>query len=179
MFRLSLQEGWPRYRLEVPDGDTVREYLVARPYFRAKGMTGRGTRGYVALECGTGLFRWLKDAWRVDYESVELEGDTLQELNNEGILFVPTLVCHGDILKQKTKTPDYWLRKNSPPPDLTWRPLTASTSSFRTLPSAYDDCPLRMLAHYRVVVKEVCMPLSMFTNGQHLVTVIVDCLTGQ
>lgn len=75
MFRQSLQKAWPRYQLEVPDGTKVRRYYVCRPHFRAKGMTGRGTRGYVALEVEDGVqhFRWLKDAWRVDYEGVALE----------------------------------------------------------------------------------------------------------
>ncbi|TFK77746.1 hypothetical protein K466DRAFT_534682, partial [Polyporus arcularius HHB13444] len=46
MFRDSLQEDFPRYRLLV-DG---HEYLVAKHMFLGFGMVGRGTRGYIALE---------------------------------------------------------------------------------------------------------------------------------
>ena len=55
LFRESLNRAplWPRYELSVPDGDAMdgcRKFLVCRPYFRAPGMIGRGTRGYVALD---------------------------------------------------------------------------------------------------------------------------------
>ncbi|KAI0760501.1 hypothetical protein C8Q74DRAFT_1296759 [Fomes fomentarius] len=205
MFKESLQEAWPRYRLEVPDGDAVRDFYVCRPYFRAKGVTGRGTRGYVALEIegGKHRFRWLKDAWRVDYEDNSLEGDILKELNSADIRFVPTLVCHGDIHDQKTKTQLFWeMFKNTSHP----HPDSASSASASISPtpqppgpsssgskrkrtdqdidgtaSTTDDkeiCPLRRHAHYRVVVAEVCMPLSVFTNGRQLVSIIVNCMSA-
>ena len=211
----SLDAAWPRYRLQVPHGQTVREFLVCRPYFRAKGLTGRGTRGYVALEKlekGTGRFVWLKDAWRVDYEDVEPEGTILERLNKAGVRNIPTLVCHGDILGQRTRSHEYWAMKDSPPANPPSHPITPSTaSSSRTLvepegttsggskrkrvddtdepggpkpnglgeDSLLDDCPLRRHIHYRVVVEEVCMPLSMFCTGYQLVKLVHDGVVGE
>ena len=77
-------------------------------------MTGRGTRGYVALDAGSGALVWLKDTWRVDYEGVEREGDILGRLNEARIVNAPMLVCHGDVLDQTTQTPRLWERA-------TWR----------------------------------------------------------
>ncbi len=210
LFKASLVAAWPRYRLEVPDGDGVRNFLVGRPYFRAKGLIGRGTRGYVALDTSTGRFTWLKDAWRVDYDDVGLEGDILNELNEAGVPNIPTLVCHGDIRGQTTKTPDYWTLPSPPSPEQRLGHLLSAMSSARTLvnppgsaslkrkratgtteatlpkpkglphESVSDDdpCPLRRHKHYRVVVEEVCMPLTMFKNGKHLVWIILDCVYG-
>ncbi|EJF58674.1 hypothetical protein DICSQDRAFT_172686 [Dichomitus squalens LYAD-421 SS1] len=150
MFKKSLVDGWPRYMLEVPapveaattattatparHSDSypkvdrpVRKFLVCKPEFRAKGMAGRGTRGYVALDCTTKRFVWLKDAWRANYKKVDQEGVMLGSLNSAEVPFVPTLLCHGDILQQTTATPDWWERKN---------PLRSPTSSTSTSSSA-------------------------------------------
>ncbi|TBU21260.1 hypothetical protein BD311DRAFT_772379, partial [Dichomitus squalens] len=157
MFKKSLVDGWPRYMLEVPapveaattatsatparHSDSspkvdrpVRKFLVCKPEFRAKGMAGRGTRGYVAVDCTTKQFVWLKDAWRANYKKVDQEGVMLGSLNSVEVPFVPTLLCHGDILQQKTATPDWWERKN-PLRSPTSSASTATTSSSATASS--------------------------------------------
>ncbi|KAI1782440.1 hypothetical protein LXA43DRAFT_977568 [Ganoderma leucocontextum] len=112
MFKQSLVPGWPWYRVDVPDGEKkFRNFLIARPTFHAKGMAGRGTRGYVALDCVTERFVWLKDAWRANYEFVDQEGDILAALNEAQVPNVPTMLCHGDIRGQATETPDWWERE--------------------------------------------------------------------
>ncbi|TBU58917.1 hypothetical protein BD310DRAFT_1012262 [Dichomitus squalens] len=117
MFAKSLNTTWPRYRVEVPHGTSTRAFLIAKPSFLANGMAGRGTRGYVAVDCESGEFVWLKDTWRAHYIIIDPEGDILQKLNDAKIVNVPTLVCHGDIAKQVTLTPDWWEAKNPPTSD--------------------------------------------------------------
>ena len=197
MFKESLKEKWPRYRVKVPDGDGSRDFLIGRPVFRAKGMAGRGTRGYVALDCETGEFAWLKDAWRANYDFVEKEGDILAALNQAEVSYVPTLVCHGDIAGQATETPDWWERKNQPrgrsTPDSsatgsshTFVNSSSSTSAKRPreddeqTASEEQQChtPLRLHTHYRLVVKEVAMRLDCIESPQQLVRVVLDCIYG-
>ncbi|KAI0631771.1 hypothetical protein C8Q77DRAFT_158845 [Trametes polyzona] len=113
MFCTSLEEEWPRYKLEVVDGGKKYYFLVGKPVFYASGMAGRGTRGFVAWDCQRKRFVWLKDAWRAHYELVDQEGAILRELNAKGVSYVPTVYCHGDVLNQTTKTPKYWEMKNS------------------------------------------------------------------
>lgn len=114
-FRQSLVEKWPRYCVEVPHGKERRRFLICKPHFRAKGLAGRGTRGYVAVDCETKRFVWLKDAWRAHYVLVDCEGDILQRLKDAKVPRVPTLVCHGDIDDQVTLTPQWWEEKNQNP----------------------------------------------------------------
>ncbi|KAI0323416.1 hypothetical protein GY45DRAFT_1332548, partial [Cubamyces sp. BRFM 1775] len=205
MFRESLQRNWPRYRLEVPDGDGTRSFLVAKPVFQAPGMAGRGTRGYVALDLKTGRFVWLKDAWRTHYELVDQEGAVLATLNEAKVANVPTLICHGDILGQVTETPKWWELKNpraanssssQPLPLKITQPVanvsgaapgaSVPGSSERTKRSASDmertdyreDCPLRRHKHYRLVVAEVGMKLTQFQSGQQLVKIVYDCVAA-
>ncbi|KDQ59768.1 hypothetical protein JAAARDRAFT_46404 [Jaapia argillacea MUCL 33604] len=107
-----------------------REYIVGKPKFKTNGVTGRGTRGYVALDVKTEKFVWLKDVWRLD--SLHREGDMVQELNDVKVRFGP------------------------PPPE--------------------DSNPMKEYIHYRLVVAEVGLDLSEFSNGRELVRVIRDCL---
>ncbi|OJT13251.1 hypothetical protein TRAPUB_10186 [Trametes pubescens] len=244
-FANSLDPKWPRYRLSVPHGTGVRKFLVGKPNFHASGMAGRGTRGYVALDCDTRCFVWLKDAWRAFYDLVLQEGAVLADLNKSGVPNVPTLVCHGDILGQETRTPEFWkpakstittstsaappsakaedrsssrtlteeqqMEPTSPNPlkrrisevdasDLIIPDSDATLSdSDATSPDAdaasldkhaaapendaawpddkvHKDCPLRRHMHYRVVVKEVCMPLVNFTSGRQLLEIARSCV---
>ena len=215
MFNESLVDHWPRYRVEVPvevpvevsDGDKsgvgkkLRYFLIAKPTFCAKGMAGRGTRGYVALDCETGKFVWLKDAWRANYEFVRKEGDILAGLNAANVSNVPTMVCHGDIEGQTTETPNWWalrekrrVSRSAPASDGTRSSITyVNPSSSRGMKRKLDDddeasakpatetegCPLRLHQHYRLVVQEVAMPLDRFEYPQQLVQVIFDCVLGE
>ena len=135
MFRDSLAPDWPRYELQVPDGDECRRFLVGKPIFQAEGVLGRGTRGYVALDCRTRRFVWLKDAWRAAYMLDGREGDVLQKLNETKVENVPTLICHGDVLGQRTVAADWWesTRVPSAIPSTSSTSTHSSRSSSRTL----------------------------------------------
>ncbi|TBU23667.1 hypothetical protein BD311DRAFT_791495 [Dichomitus squalens] len=106
--------------LEVPDGDKKWLFLICRPIFVAKGLTGRGTRGFVSLEydtarsCRPDRFVFLKDVWWIKYDDLRPEGDILAELNGAHVEHVPTLLCRGDIGEpvQETMTPKYWELEN-------------------------------------------------------------------
>ena len=205
-FRASVEDArWPRYRIEVPDGKATRSFLIGKPTFRAKGLAGRGTRGYIALDCGTGRFVWLKDAWRAHYLLVDREGDILERLAKANVPNVPTLVCHGDIDEQVTYTPTRWEEKNPQSPvNLTSRTPPSSnvigTSSSSSQKRKLDtdegtgdvpppkglsklpfrsDCPLRRHKHYRLVVAEVALSLSDFHFGRQLISIVKDCVIGE
>nr|VWO95672.1 Uncharacterized protein [Ganoderma boninense] len=198
MFRDALAVDWPRYKVWVPSGGTKRAFLVCRPTIRANDVFGRGTRGYVALDCESGRFVWLKDSWRAAHILAGTEGDVLQSLNNAGIHKVPTLLCHGDIQDQTTITDEWWERAQalsplpSPSSVLSFAPssrtLTGSTSpsSKKRKRIEYDAenttsipqtaGPLRQHKHYRIVVTEVALPLRDFRNGKQLASVVLDAI---
>ncbi|KDQ59752.1 hypothetical protein JAAARDRAFT_56722 [Jaapia argillacea MUCL 33604] len=131
-------------------GDSeLREYIIGKPKFKAGGMTGRATRGYVALDVKTEQFVWLKDVWRIG--SLHKEGDIIQELNRKEVRNVPTLVCHGDVQQQKTKSQTFWQGTDG-------------------------DNPMKEYIHYRLVVAEVGLDLSEFASGLELIRIIRHCL---
>ncbi len=145
------------------DEKKERKFLVGQPHFNAPGVSGRGTRGYVALDydelrAPTPKFVYLKDAWRVVHDDIEKEGDTLRALNDAKVRFVPTVLCHGD-LGQITRSAALWVTHH---PDVP--------------PGA--RCPLKKHSHYRLVVKEVGKPLEDFYNGEQLVELILNCVQG-
>ncbi|PIL32448.1 hypothetical protein GSI_05150 [Ganoderma sinense ZZ0214-1] len=140
-FKQSLEEGYPRYKVAIPGNDYTRYFLICRPIFQAKGLPGRGTRGYIALDYDptpskshkprADRFVFLKDAWRMKYDGVRPEGDILADLNEKDVSYVPTLLCHGDVGEsvQETITPQCWERKHS-------SPSSSSPLSAGVLPSA-------------------------------------------
>ncbi|CDO78197.1 hypothetical protein BN946_scf184974.g5 [Trametes cinnabarina] len=164
-FQKSLKDSrW--WKLKVDDesdpasGPKTRYFLVGRPHFTAaKGLVGRATRGYVGidLEDPDGPFVYVKDAWRVDHEGIRKEGEILGYLNAESVENIPTRVCHGDVLPadfQRTVTHEVWWERNP----------GATTS------------PVKVHRHYRLVVKEVCLPMKDFKNGKELVKLIARCI---
>ncbi|KAI9065691.1 hypothetical protein FKP32DRAFT_1590337 [Trametes sanguinea] len=206
LFKHSLAPSWPRYVLEVPFKDGVRKFLVCRSIFYADGMVGRGTRGYVAFDCQTRKFVWLKDAWRVCSKQLMLEGAVLEKLNKDGVEHVPTLLCHGDIREQTTMTSDIWEQSYA-------AAAAAAAAAGEAVPSPHSPCSLpstppvapqtskssrprkrsraameaeetrgkeeetvRQQRHYRMVVQEVTLPLSQFSCGRQLVSIIIDCV---
>ncbi|TBU56983.1 hypothetical protein BD310DRAFT_949745 [Dichomitus squalens] len=208
LFRASIATSWPRFRLQVSSGDMARKYLVGKPVFMAEGVSGRGTRGYIALDCHTCGFVWLKDTWRLSCVNFEKEGDILSRLKAAGIDGVPTLVCHGDVGNQVTVTGD-WRERTHPLPSSTspsssktdmstsrpsprsssldsrkrkWRDVVDDDVSDSALsePShqaaALSRRPPWQHTHYRIAVKEICLPLMEFKNGKQLVTIMLDCL---
>ena len=180
LFADSIKGDWPRYKLRVPFEDGWLWFYVGKPLFIAPGMAGRGTRGWVGWDPQGKRFVFIKDSWRADYEELELEGTILRKLNQAGVPNVPTLVCHGDIDEQTTRTAKWWEEKNparawtqpysqsvvgrmkrkresasNPPPETTnLLALYANRVSFR------HDCPIRNHRHYRMFTKEVCMRLE-------------------
>ncbi|KAI1781857.1 hypothetical protein LXA43DRAFT_593685 [Ganoderma leucocontextum] len=195
LFRDTISGDWPRYRLRVEDRDDARDYLVGKPLHLPSGVVGRGTRGYVALDCETQRFVWLKDAWRACDLVTEREGDVLGKLNLAGVTNVPTLVCHGDVPNQATVTSEWWEITHGARPgsssgqamypdgrkrkrDETTGGEDSSPDATGQLPpaTARQPCPLRRHIHYRITFEEVAMPLTEFRCGKQLASVALDCL---
>ncbi|KAH9947449.1 hypothetical protein B0H21DRAFT_891271 [Amylocystis lapponica] len=175
-FEESLASDWPRWRLTVcdepadalggdssdagasdasssstrPSGKASRDFLVCKPHFKTPGVAGRGTRGYIAIDCETGELVFLKDAWRVDLDDIMREGDVLEHLASKGVQNIPTVLCHGDVRGQCTVTYEFEQRE-----------------------AAH---PMKKHAHYRLVEKEIGFPLSDFEHGCYLLKVLLDCL---
>ncbi|KAI1788236.1 hypothetical protein LXA43DRAFT_649327 [Ganoderma leucocontextum] len=180
LFRDSLVVDWPRHRLEVSSGPAVRYYLAGKPTFLADGVAGRGTRGYVALDCQTGRFVWLKDVWRMSYMAADTEGVILRHLNLAGIDGVPTLICHGDVSEQVTIASDWSdIPCTSASPTSCHSSASLDASALHRDQDVSDETthrPLRQHTHYRIAVEEICLPLDRFANGKQLVSVVLDTL---
>ncbi|KAI0628957.1 hypothetical protein C8Q77DRAFT_325598 [Trametes polyzona] len=152
------------WKLKVSDGKKAREFLVGRPHFIAYGLAGRGTKGFVAIDCNDpeGPLVYLKDVWRVAHPELRREGDILAHLNggqdDTPVENVPTLICHGDVGDQATMTQEVWKEKNPTVPE--------------------ERCPLKIHRHYRLVMKEVALPITSFKCGLELVFLFVRAITA-
>ncbi|OBZ69022.1 hypothetical protein A0H81_11025 [Grifola frondosa] len=114
-YRLSVTDETPNddakaTTLQLPDMDTQklclrRDFLVGKPLSQAFGMSGSGTRNYIALDASDHTFVALKDEWRLDNALLRKEGDTLRILHVNGVKRIPTVVCHGDACAARDRAP--------------------------------------------------------------------------
>ena len=183
----TVKGDWPRYRVTVPFDGALKEFLISEPVFQAPGMVGRGTRGYIAVDVATQRFVWLKDAWRPYYQGMEPEGEILKKLHAAGIARIPTLVCAGDLMQQ---TQTHFFAEGADQVLVgQLSDQSRATGSSRGSKRARDgkaktqkktpSSRIRHLSHYRLVVREVCIPLSELKTSRQLIQVVLDCVEGQ
>ncbi|KAI8968615.1 hypothetical protein BD414DRAFT_582105 [Trametes punicea] len=171
--RMTPLNGATTHSSQTDDGTIVGEHARlkfkdslegGKPQFKAKGLAGRATRTYIAVdtEGKAGEFVYLKDAWRVAHNRIEQEGNILKKLNDDSnggpVEFVPTLRCHGDVDDQVTVSQDIWRRMH---PD-----------------AKPEECPLKTHRHYRLVVNEVGIPMREFRSVRELVACLALCMRG-
>nr|VWO95685.1 Amidohydrolase family protein [Ganoderma boninense] len=182
------------WKLRIDDSAGPRFFLVGEPHFQASGLPGRATRGYVAVDLADprGALVFLKDAWRVAHAGIEREGNILRYLNEKAVSRVPTLVCHGDVRMRKderagedeadieddhiedeeddveTESEDEGKSVNDEERPCGRRQQTVS-QKYWTARETGAQCPMKIHRHYRIVVREVGLPMSHFKNAKELV----------
>ncbi len=158
LFSAALKEG-PTCKIRTRDDKGERCFLVGAPHFASPELAGRATRCYVAIDCSNpeGPFVHLKDAWRVDHDGMEREGDVVRYLNEQKVKGVPTLVCHSDVEDQVTDSQEVWKLRHG----------------------QTDQCLMKKHRHYRIVVQEVGLSMSRFKNGKELIYLIGTCIEGE
>ncbi|KAI0759292.1 hypothetical protein BD413DRAFT_488037, partial [Trametes elegans] len=206
-FRESLEDGWPRYKIEV--GPEKRKFLVGKPRFYSVSLFGRGTRAYIALDARSRRFVFLKDSWRPYYKDVATEGHYLKELNSgRAAPYVPRLLCHGDVEDDIAFASWYYAKLHPPRVDLvafqgetaspsrhpssaqqpTARPPSTGDkrsiddvreSDRQTASPEDDETPaFRDYKHYRIVSKDVCLEFISFVTSEQLVRFTYHCVVG-
>ncbi|KAI1791985.1 hypothetical protein LXA43DRAFT_1181380 [Ganoderma leucocontextum] len=190
------------WKLRVDDTRTgPRYFLVGEPHFQASGLAGRATHGYVAVDLADprGALVFLKDAWRVAHEGIEREGHILCYLNEKKVERVPTLVCHGDVRVRKGEKvvgeagidvdeDAYEEQAKDEEEDeaadsddeqevdghdrLRGRIQQTVSQKYWTARRQGAQCPMKTHRHYRIVVKEVGLPMSYFKNAKELVYLV-------
>ena len=173
------RENHPRFMLEVRESNNASSYyIVGRALDYDLGLIDRCTRGYLALDLSTKECVFLKDTWRPDVSGVEPEHVWYEKLIEAG---VPHLVefKHASDVVQSTP-PCYYhgtLTFNHP----TIRSVQGAQRGLtHHLARACDppDSSLQGRIHYRLVQRELCRPLSEFTNSKHLALVMLHSLEG-
>ena len=89
-----------------PPKPGTRVFLVGRPDFSHRSLTGRGTKGFIAFDPDTDTFVYLKDSWRSDYADPDghvgshaprPEMVTYGELYAKEVRNVAHVRCGGDV----------------------------------------------------------------------------------
>jgi hypothetical protein len=174
------QKVYPRFRLEVRGpSDSMSHYIVGKALDYNLGVTGRCTRGYLALDLSTKECVFLKDMWRPDVPGVQPEHVWYERLAEAQ---VPHLVKvkHGSDVVSSPPSSNYHGRVALDPTETTSREGAQRGLTLRLMclfPS--HGSALQGHVHYRLIQTEICRPLSEFMNSRHLVSVVLDSLKGE
>lgn len=176
---------WPKYKLQVP-GDNAktsaerweaakngtvpperppaREFLVAKHSYGHRSPTGRGCRGYVALDISskTPTFRFLKDFWRTTLPDYPPESVAYRMLEKASVPQVLTFLCGGDITEEPNVT--------IPNPQSSIAHKYDERKDGDKLHDTYQ--------HGRLVLEQVGRELKDYKDSQEMVRVLRDALTG-
>ena len=141
--------------------NTTRAFLVGKHLFGHHCLTGRGTKGYAALELpGPGMerpqLRFMKDYWRPVQDRIHPELETYERLRANHVDYVPTAIAGGDVVHADGS-----------------EQVTVTQERM----AGEKDAPLKR-KHYRVVILELGRPLHTFTLFDDFIGYVLDALTG-
>ena len=149
---------------ETPSYHDPRLFLIGRCEFGHRPPTGRGTRGFIALDVQKEVFVFLKDSWRVDYADRDGKRDPdsptpeiviYAELHEKNVAHIPRIACGGDA----------------------YRPRSEALRMQRTIHHRYLE-DVRPRIHTRLVFADVGRKLIDYKDSRELVTVMRDAILG-
>ncbi|TFK81249.1 hypothetical protein K466DRAFT_558117 [Polyporus arcularius HHB13444] len=139
---------WPPYQLTM----CGKRYIIGRPTFASPALYGRCTRGYLAYDIDDNVVRFIKESWRLDLKRMQPEHEVYERLKSKGVTDgVLTCLAYEDV----------------PNSDGSWQ-LT------RTHGTIHRSRPAR--GHYRILIVQVCRPLTDFADFKELAMLMVDAL---
>ncbi|KAI0352679.1 hypothetical protein OH77DRAFT_1460074 [Trametes cingulata] len=153
-------------------GDDIFRFVVSRPVVSPLSLSGRGTRGYWAVNTADGEVVFLKDTWRIR-TSMDPEGVILSHLNGLGVRNVPVLVMHGNVPDTMPRGTRQLARKVF---------QSSLTHWFASAPwvckVAGNTVHIRTFIHYRVVVSTVGYSLTNIRGTAELLHATYDAFTA-
>ncbi|KAI1791908.1 hypothetical protein LXA43DRAFT_384235 [Ganoderma leucocontextum] len=136
----------------VAVAERTRAFLVGRPHFAAESLVGRCTRGYIAFDLQDDIFCFLKDSWRpLTSRRFGPEHLVYERLHHHKVVHIASLICGGDVgghRAQVTRIQEYMPPEKKPVPRV----------------------------HYRIVVKEIGVPLTEFKTFTELAMIFGHAL---
>ncbi|EJF58078.1 hypothetical protein DICSQDRAFT_173309 [Dichomitus squalens LYAD-421 SS1] len=148
---------WPTYEVTFKG----KMLYVGRAAFTSRSPCGRCTRGYVAIERetdedGSTIYsvRYLKDSWRRVLSKCRPEYEVYARLAAQGVMeYILTCLGGEDVLGQAG----------------VWQ---------QTRAGVYVPSEPSLRGHYRILLKEVCRPLSDFQDYRDLALILGDALSA-
>ncbi|KAI0701127.1 hypothetical protein C8T65DRAFT_656794 [Cerioporus squamosus] len=132
---LATSGRWPAYELTM----CGRRYVVGRPMFSKPSLQGRCTQGFLAYDIEGRTVRFIKDCWRPDIDHARPEHEIYERLNGAGVAYVLTCLGYEDVRGS----------------DGSWQVTRTQTVVNRSRAA---------VGHYRLLIKEVCRPLTDFSH---------------
>ncbi|EIW59666.1 uncharacterized protein TRAVEDRAFT_71649 [Trametes versicolor FP-101664 SS1] len=150
--------------------NNVWYFIISRPVVTPLTLTGRGTRGYWAVESTTSQVVFLKDTWRIESDG-GVEGDLLDHFKELGVRNVPAVVTYGDV-------PDYIPNERR---NITiWQTTYTAGSALKRWTCRIAGQPISVtdVQRYRLVLGTVGYGISTIKGTEELLHATYDAFTA-
>ena len=115
---------------------------------------GKSVRAYIAYDLADNRLVFLKDFWREDGPLDESEFGVYRRLQQHKIPYIAKPLAGGDV--SETKPGPFLQRTDS-----------------------VDYTDRSCLVHHRLVLREICRPLSTYTDTRELIIIVYHALLGR
>ncbi|RDX49869.1 hypothetical protein OH76DRAFT_1438155 [Lentinus brumalis] len=151
------------------ESPTVRRFLVSRPVVSPLSLSGRGTRGFWAVDVVSRRVVFVKDTWRTGHSEGK-EGDTLKHLVEVGVRNIPHVVAHGDVpthIAPTVDVGDFQITKTDSYKSAPWQITVEDTLSH-----------MSRRKHYRLVLGSVGYDIRFLRGTEELLHASYDVFTA-
>ncbi|RDX42642.1 hypothetical protein OH76DRAFT_1488523 [Lentinus brumalis] len=152
----------------IAKADTIHRFLVSRPVISPMVLTGKGTKGFWAVDVSTHRVAFLKDTWRSRGE----EGFILASMIEKGVRNVPSVLCHGDVPDEFPVQGERKVERSEIQVTVT-EEFSDSSWTCKVKGKAYQ---FSKSVHYRVVLRDVGYSLRHSRGTEELLTATLDVL---
>ena len=168
----------------------VGRFLISRPVVSPLSLSGRGTRGFWAVDVLSRRVVFVKDTWRTG-PSEGKEGDTLKHMAELGVRNIPVVVEHGDVptrivgdeqsLSERLQTCSSFLQ-------LTGHVIVDDLQTTRTdffkdapwiVPGGSNSSHISRRKHYHLVLGSVGYDIRFLRGTEELLHASYDVFTGK
>lgn len=148
-------------REKTPPARRTHSYWISKIHAGSRSPTGRGMKGYVAIDIDHEQIVFLKDYWCPNLAGVHPELETYARLRQHHVRYVATALAGGTVLGSD----------GQPQTTVTQEILRANRRDQHVAvpPEAF---------HYRFVVREVGQPLEAYKRSVHLWSILLASIIG-
>lgn len=148
-------------RERAPPAPRTNSYWISKVHADTCSPTGRGTKGFIAIDIDHHQIVFLKDYWCPDFAGIHPELETYARLREFKVQYVATALAGGTVVGSDGQPQ-----------------TTMAQEVLKTMPRDQHVAVPPKAFHYRFVVREIGQPLEEYQHSSQLWDILVGSIIG-